>query len=757
MPYRRFRLRTILALLVLAITVPLALFAGRLFWTSWQQQQRLVDAQNVEQATAVGVAIDLQVERTIAALEVLATLQPIDDPDKTHFIEIAARTLPIHPGWASIRVIDASLKVLSSTGAAAGEKPALLNTNWVRTILETGKPAVSGVRQDPDTGEWFISVGVPVIRAGTLRYVLGARIHASAFSDILKLQRVPPGGVVTLIDTTPVIIARTRNENRYRGQPPTPDFVKYSQSAPEGSWRTRLLEGTEAYSAWNRSEQTGWTVGIALPSQIVDGPVRRSFYALVGVGLAILAGGITFAGLLSAGLVRAQTAATTAAHALASGEAMPPFRSRIVEVEDLSVGLREAESILQARMRERDEAQREADRHRAALLEREQTARRSAEALSRAKDEFVATVSHELRTPLNAIYGWVALMKSGALDAEKQKHALEVIDRNTRAQGQLVEDLLDMSRVIHGSIRLEMRPVDLETVLDSTVESVRPTATARRITITVEHAAKAIVYADHGRLQQVLWNLLANSLKFTGSGGRIEASTGLDGTDAIVRITDNGKGIAPEFLPYLFDRFTQETGNATREHSGLGIGLSLVRHLTELHGGTVTAESRGKDQGATFTVRLPLLGTRADHPATPSPAAVAMPHASARVLEGLHVLAVDDNEDARDLVATALRQAGAVVTTAASLGEAIASLDAHGADLIVSDVAMPNGSGYDLVRAVRSNSRTAALPVIALTAYGRGADRDRALAEGFDAHVGKPFDPLALVGLVASFARPAGS
>jgi CheY-like chemotaxis protein len=250
----------------------------------------------------------------------------------------------------------------------------------------------------------------------------------------------------------------------------------------------------------------------------------------------------------------------------------------------------------------------------------------------------------------------------------------------------------------------------------------------------------------------VIWNLLSNSLKFTPSEGRITARVEIDGSEAVVRVTDSGKGIAPEFIPHVFDRFTQEMGDVTREHSGLGIGLSLVRHLMELHGGRVTAESDGKDKGATFTITLPLLGT-ADA-AAPLPAPVRYAEPGAQVLAGLRILAVDDDEDARDLVATALRQAGASVVTAADAAQALAAAAAEGIDLVVSDVAMPGGSGYDLLRELRANPRTATLPVIAITAYSRAEDRERALSEGFDAHVGKPFEPRALIGLLASLARP---
>ena len=295
---------------------------------------------------------------------------------------------------------------------------------------------------------------------------------------------------------------------------------------------------------------------------------------------------------------------------LARGEPVQLFRSRIAEADDLATALGEAAAILQTRMRERDEAQQEVDRNRAALLAQEQAGRRDAEALSRAKDEFVATVSHELRTPLNAIYGWVALLKTGQLDPDRHGHALEVIERNTRAQAQLIDDLLDMSRMIRGTLRLEMRPVVLSEVLEAAVDSVRPTAAARQISLSLHQGPEAVASADQGRLQQVLWNLLANALKFTPAGGHVEARLLVEGNEAVIRITDDGEGIAPEFLPYVFDRFRQETGDITRTHSGLGIGLALVRYLAELHGGSVSAHSAGKGKGSVFSLRLPIVRVR---------------------------------------------------------------------------------------------------------------------------------------------------
>jgi signal transduction histidine kinase/CheY-like chemotaxis protein len=763
---RRLRFRTILALLVLTITIPLAAFAAWLIRANWKQQQDVIDQQNIERARAISVAVDQELDRTITALNVLATLEAIQAADLSEFRQIALQSVPLHRGWESVRLLTPALEVVLDTATPTGEPPPLINPDWARKVIATKAAAISGLRRNPVNGHWVLSIGVPVTRNGSLMYVLGARLNATAFSDILKRQKLPPRGVVALLDATPVFIARNINEDTLVGTAPQAedtlvgtapqaDVVERIRNQADGSRRGVTLEGVEAYSAWSRSPLTLWTAGLAVPSEPIDRPVRLTYYALTGAGAALVALGLVLALFLSRVIVRTQTAAAAAARALARGEPVQPFESQIAESHDLAEGLRDAATILQTRLQERDEAQRDADRHRTALFEREKTARRAAESLSRSKDEFVATMSHELRTPLNAIFGWVALLKTGTLEGPRQAHALDVIDRNTRAQAQLIEDLLDMSRVIRGTIRLDMRPVDLATILEAAVDSLRPTADARQIALRIVDAAPGIVVsADSGRMQQILWNLIANSLKFTPSGGRIEARAKIEGDTAVVRIADSGEGITPEFLPHVFDRFRQETSDVTREHSGLGIGLSLVRHLTELHGGTVAAESRGKRHGATFIVRVPLLGARSTRGAASPMAPIAVPRAGARVLEGLHVLAVDDDPDALDLLASLLRQAGARVTPASTAAEALGALDAAPIDTVVSDIAMSNGSGYDLVRALRADPRTSTVPIVAVTAHTREEDRARMLAEGFNAHIGKPFEPLTLVGLLQSLVRP---
>jgi signal transduction histidine kinase len=582
---RRVRLGTILTTLVLVTSVPLAALAGWLTWASGIQQRTLIHAQNIDRARAVSAAIDLEVERTMGALVALSTLDPIDQANLSHFTQIAARLLPIHTSWLAVRLIDPrAIKVVASTLA---DDEVSGDPEWIHRIAQTRRGAVSTVRRSP-LGQWVVNIGVPVVRGGQLRYVLAARVGAAALSDSLQRQQAPEGGVLTLLDVEQTIVARTRNADRYVGAKPTADFVQHAQQAPSGSWRTVLLEGIPVYSAWFRSPVTGWTVGLGMPSDAIDGPLRRRAATILTAGIATLGIGLLIALVLGQRIVRAETGAAAAAKALARGEQVPVVRSMIAELDDLGAALRDAARILDQRLRERDAA---------------------AEALSRAKDNFIATVSHELRTPLNAIYGWVAMLRTGSLDEARQRYALEVIERNARAQSQVVEDLLDMSSIIHGRLRLDSRPVDLAAVVRTAVEVSSPENKQAKAAVTVHDPGRPVVVTgDPARLQQIIWNLIANALKFTPADGKVEVKTSIEGNRAVVSVTDNGEGITADFLPHVFDRFRQETEQVTRQHSGLGIGLALARTLTELHGGTIEAHSEGKGRGATFIVRLPLRG-----------------------------------------------------------------------------------------------------------------------------------------------------
>ena len=383
---------------------------------------------------------------------------------------------------------------------------------------------------------------------------------------------------------------------------------------------------------------------------------------------------------------------------------------------------------------------------------------RQAQEANRMKDEFLATLSHELRTPMNAIMGWAQLLREGKLDAATTARAVQTIDRNARVQTQLISDILDVSRIVSGKLRLDVRPVELVRAVEAALDTIRPAAEARDIDVqTALDAGAGLVSGDADRLQQVVWNLLSNAIKFTPSGGRVHVRLVRIEPHVQLTVQDSGIGIDRDFLPHVFERFRQGDSSSTRPHGGLGLGLALVRDLVELHGGTVQASSAGRDQGATFTVKLPVIGAVRPPapelpPAAPESATMA---ALAGSLRGVNVLLVDDEADARDLFKAVLEGSGARVTAVGSGAEAYSSFTTSPPDVVVSDIEMPEENGYDLIRRLRGlpEERGGRIPAAALTAYARAEDRIRALRAGFQHHVTKPVQPAELVAVVASLVR----
>jgi PAS domain S-box-containing protein len=412
---------------------------------------------------------------------------------------------------------------------------------------------------------------------------------------------------------------------------------------------------------------------------------------------------------------------------------------------------------------------------------REQEARRQAEAANRMKDEFLATLSHELRTPLNSMLGWAKLLRSRKFDETTTARALETIERNAKMQAQLIEDILDVSRIIRGKLHLNLRPVNLVRIIESAMDGVRPSAEAKGIDFSFvisarepsnvskrQKAAKSaesgksensknqhpkfLVYGDSDRLHQIVFNLLTNAIKFTPEEGKVEVQLKRDRTYAQVTVTDTGLGISTEFLPYIFDRFRQADSTTTRSHGGLGLGLAIVRHLVELHQGSVHADSPGEGLGATFTIKLPLANESSktsDIESKPIPEAGAI--ATIPRLEKLQILVVDDDADTLDYLLTVLEQYGAKVTAVSSAREAMSAIQRFKPDVLVSDIGMPEEDGYALIRKIRAleAEQGGRIPALALTAYARGEERLRAISAGFQMHMAKPVEPVELISVVA--------
>jgi len=393
------------------------------------------------------------------------------------------------------------------------------------------------------------------------------------------------------------------------------------------------------------------------------------------------------------------------------------------------------------------------------LLASEKLARSEAERANRLKDEFLATISHELRNPLNAIMGWAHMMRLGKLTPANAERAVETIYRNAKAQAQLVADLLDVSRIISGKLRLDVRTVDLINIINAAIDSVRPAADAKGIRLqTVLDPAAGPISGDADRLQQVVWNLLTNAVKFTPKGGRIQIMVQRINSHVEVVVSDSGVGISKEFLPYVFDRFRQADASTTRIHGGLGLGLSIVRQLVDLHGGSVSVHSEGEGKGATFTITLPLIGVVNDQKeaesAQPIPSDEVIPFEGLPSLQGIRVLVVDDEVDTRELICEVLKECGSEVITSCSVAEALEALERYKPDILITDLGMPDEDGYSLIAKIRAlpAEHGGQIPAAALTAYARAEDRMRVLRSGFQFHLPKPVDSAELVTVVASLA-----
>jgi PAS domain S-box-containing protein len=434
-------------------------------------------------------------------------------------------------------------------------------------------------------------------------------------------------------------------------------------------------------------------------------------------------------------------------HAPAMGRWFDAYASRVGEPGQRLVAL----VFKDVTQRRRDEEERER------LLAAESAARRHAEEASRLKDEFLATVSHELRTPLTSMLGWIQMLRAGTLAPERRERALEVVERNARAQAQLIEDLLDVSRILAGKLRLEVRAVDLSAVVEAALETVRPSAEAKSLRLHAALGGGGVVMGDPQRLQQVVWNLLSNAVKFTPVGGAVQVLVERRESTVEVTVADTGQGIARDFQAYVFERFRQAEGGSTRAHGGLGLGLSIVRQLVELHGGTVGVYSEGEGRGASFTVSLPLTETRR-RALTPDPSSMGARAGLVVLLEGVGVLLVDDDDDTREMLRTLLDGCGAAVRAASSVAEALRLFHEARPTVLVSDVGMPGEDGLVLIERIRALPASAGgnVPAVAVTAYARTEDRTRALLAGFNNHLPKPVEPMELLAVVASLAGRTG-
>jgi signal transduction histidine kinase/ActR/RegA family two-component response regulator len=903
-------LRRHLILLAALAILPLLLFTTWIVLGSHREERARAERSLTDTARALSLAVDGKIAAIETALESLSTSRDLDSGNRRAFQNQAASLRERQQGWVAISLADRTgvelLDVLRPPGAAA-PAPASVAED-VRKVVATGAPMVSEAFPGPGAGAWLVTIRVPVVRRGQVRYVLSADVETRELRDVLLGQRLPPEWIGTLLDRNRIIVARSQGEPQFLGQPASDRLLAASARSSEGWYRGLTKEGTHTYSAFSRSTRTGITVALGVPAELIDAPLGRTLWRVAGAGVLALALGVLIAMVFAGRIAGPITALSIAARDLGRGIPPPPAASAITEVNLLRQAMRDAAGTVHEERETREiinrtgqllAAELDLDRlaqgvtdactqlcraafgaffynvadqrgeagtlyatsgvpreafldfpmprstdlfgptfrgeavvriddvlqdsrdgkdgpyhgmpsgplpvrsylavavvsrtgevlgglffghpepgvftereaaivrglapqiataiDNARLYERQQTARAEAEAANTLKDEFLATLSHELRTPLNAVLGWARMLKTGALDEPTATRAIDVIERNAHAQLQLIEDLLDVSRIITGKLRLDVKPVTPATVIEAAVDALRPAADAKGIRLQpIVDPRAGPVSGDPDRLQQVVWNLLSNAVKFTPRGGRVQIRLERVNSHIEIVVTDTGPGIAPEVLPHVFDRFRQADSSSQRSHGGLGIGLALVKSLVELHGGTVHVASPGRDQGATFTVKLP----RMLHVDSSAEAAAAGRQPTAASLAGISLLVLDDDTDALDLFATVLRQAGAEVRTARSVREAIALLGTWEPDVAVSDIEMPEEDGYAFIRRLRGGEvpHGDRIPAVAVTAYGGVSERIKIASAGFDSYVAKPVEPdelAAIIGRLVARARAA--
>jgi signal transduction histidine kinase/ActR/RegA family two-component response regulator len=729
------KLRFHLLVLTLVALVPMVAFAVIASLYLVQNEQETFRRGATQRTLALVTAVDAELKSSMRTLEALATDEALVAGDLRTFHRRAAQVLRSQPDWVTITVaLPSGRQLLDAARPFGADVQTVQDRASFDHVVRTGAPAVGRLIQPEFTRRSVFPLRVVVVREGVTGYVLSAFLEPDSMATLLARQRIPSAWVAVLLDGERRIVARTMAPERTVGTLASESLRAALDRAPEGWFHGSTIEGARVYTPYNRSAFSGWTVAMGIPADAVEASASTMAKTMTAAVLAAILLAVALAIIWSRLIANPIAALVASARAVGRGDTLIiPGRSRIAEVGALAGTLGDAAALV----RTREDALREADRR---------------------KDEFLATLSHELRTPLNAVYGWARMLRTGQIRHEAADRALDAIIRNAHAQVQLIDDLLDVSRVLAGKMRLEVQSVDLKTVIDAALDAVRPAAAAKGVRLqSVLDAGVIPMMGDPARLQQVVWNLLMNAVKFTPKGEHVQVHLLRVNSQVEIVVSDTGQGIAPEVLPFIFDRFRQGDSSSTRAHTGLGLGLALVRHLVELHGGTVVAHSAGEGKGATFIVKLPL--SIAQMPAESEPrvhptAAALPPPANAARLDGVSVLVVDDDQDALDLASAILKAAGAVVKTCSSARTALETLSSWGPDVLVSDIEMPEEDGYSLIRHVRALAAEdgGKTPAVALTAYGRVQDRVLSLSAGYNMHVPKPVDPGELTTIIASLA-----
>lgn len=715
-------MRSRLVLLTVVGILPLATLSWIALFFFAQQQRSQVEQVGLEVARALSTAIDAEIMRSVVALEAMASTfdhLPFDDLPFDEFEDAASRLLGSQPHWAALVVYDHAGAVVSQTGdLVSDDEIRRLNPDALDRLRVAQTPLVGRLAGSTSARLRF-PVRVPVIRDGQLVSVLSAKVNPDGMRAVVDRQQLSADWVVSVFDAAGMRIARSRQHRKYLGHPPAPELEALMARHPhQGMGVTRTLEGEEVHAAYIRSERTGFTVAIGMPPSFVNAGAYRSLATLGGgILLSVLLGALA-ALVVARRVIRPIGLLRQAAQALGRGERVHAPSIAIGELHQVGEAL-----ALASAERARGEAERER------LLRREREARSVAEVANRAKDEFLSMLGHELRNPLGAIANASRLLDDPRADEQTTVRAQEIIARQVVHLARLTDDLLDAGRALTGKIVLRLMPVDLAAATARMLDGGWTTGSNadRRV---VEDLESVWIEADPTRLEQIIGNLLGNALKYSRDGGTVRVSVRREGEEAVLSVTDDGVGMEPDLVSRVFDSFVQGDRALDREHGGLGIGLTMVRRLALLHGGSVHAHSDGPDRGSEFCVRFPATSPPDASPASDAPAAP---------IAKRSILLVEDNDDAREALRHLLELDGHRVEAAGDGDSALASLRAAPAEVALVDLGLPGMDGYELARRIRAELGGTIL-LVALTGYGLPADRVRSQEAGFDAHLVKPVD-----------------
>ncbi|HEU0201977.1 MAG TPA: ATP-binding protein [Burkholderiaceae bacterium] len=683
-----------------------------------EERERALRA-GLDVTRALATAVDTELRSDIATLETLATAPQLDDGDFEGFRRRAERVLQIQANWIALNLADPSGQVLLHTSDAAAAQKKIVDQESFEVAVQTARPVVGYLARGPG-GRLAIPVRVPVIRDGQLRYVLTGVVGPDAFKGVLARQRVAADWVVAVFDAKGVRIARSRAPEGV-GEPASPGLQRLlAAGAPEmmSAEVTRTIDNEPVYTAYTRLPEYGWTVTIGMPEMFVDAAVTRWVVAYGGGLVLSLALGALAAAFVGRRITRPIADLRAAAQSLGRGATPRPPPATISEIREVGEALNEA-----AERRARTEAEREA------LLRSEHEARAAAEAANRAKDEFLAMLGHELRNPMAALAAAAQVLQHPRADEAARQRAREIIDHQIRTLSRLTNDLLDASRALTGKIELQRQPVDLGVLAAQTLATFQAASEAPRR--FVPELDSVWVHADAVRLEQIITNLLSNALKYTATDGTISISTRREGdAEAVLRVADDGIGMPAELTCHAFDLFVQGARPADRASAGLGIGLTLVRRIAELHGGTAAAFSAGPGQGSELTVRLPAIEGLAR-------ASAARETARVQPIR-CNVVLIEDNDAVRDSLRTQLELGGHRVVTERDGLAGLETVLSTRPDLALIDIDLPTLDGYEIVRRLRASFEAPPPLLVAMTGYGQPEDRRRAFDAGFDDHLTKP-------------------